>query len=60
VGLARRGDPRVFPLLVDRLADSDVGNLIVEAAAELADPRLLPALRKLQAAGWQQTDPLPG
>jgi HEAT repeat protein len=53
VGLARRGDPRVLGPLLEKLADPLVGNLYVEAAAELADPRLLPLLRQLEAGGWQ-------
>lgn len=56
VGLARRGDPRVFDVLVTMLARPDVGNLYVEAAGELGTPRLLPLLHHLRATGWQDGD----
>ncbi len=61
VGLARRRDPRVLAVLLRELATPDVGNLYVEAAGELGDPALLPALLALQAAGWQTDhEPRPG
>ncbi|MGI8331340.1 HEAT repeat domain-containing protein [Actinomadura scrupuli] len=60
VALARRGDPRVFDPLLERFSDPDVGNLWVEAAAELGDSRLLPALLHLKSSGWQDGDPRPG
>jgi HEAT repeat protein len=60
VGLARRGDPGGFEPLLERLSGTDVGNLWVEAAAELGDARLLPALLQLKSAGWQDDDPRPG
>jgi hypothetical protein len=47
-GLARRKDARVYPALVAALADPDVDDLFVEAATELADPRLLPLLYALR------------
>jgi len=53
LGLARRGDARVFDVLVRELLHSHVGRLYVEAAGELADPRLLPLLQDLRAGGWQ-------
>lgn len=59
VGLAMRKDPRVYPELVKHLASRDVGNLYVQAAAELADPRLLPFLLALEAGGWKHRNPLP-
>jgi HEAT repeat protein len=59
VGLAIRGDPRVYPVLVERLADPDVGNLYLEAACELADPRVLPLLLELRSGGWQEDEPRP-
>jgi hypothetical protein len=46
-------------VLADELADPDIGNLYVEAAAELGDPRLLPMLDALKAADWQEYDPIP-
>lgn len=60
VGLARRGDLRVFEPLLGRLSGPDVGNLWVEAAAELGEARLLPALLELKSSGWQDDDPRPG
>jgi HEAT repeat protein len=59
LGLARRGDPRVFTYVLARLAEPDVGNLLVEAAGALGDPRLLPLLQRLKADGWQDDDPRP-
>ena len=44
VGLARRGDPRVFDVITSRLAMDDAGSLWVEAAGELGDARLVPLL----------------
>ncbi len=52
VGLARRQDGRVVVPLVRELeafASAEYGSYAVEAAEELADPRLLPALLRLQA-----------
>lgn len=59
VGLARRGDPRVYEVIAARLAAEDVGNLWVEAAAELGDVRLVPLLEALQVGGWQADEPRP-
>lgn len=59
VALAKRADPRIFEPLLARLSDPEVGNLWVEAAVELADPRLVPALERLKAAGWKDDDPRP-
>lgn len=56
VGLASLGDARVLDRLMVELAKDDVGNLWVEAAARLADPRLLPLLLALKANGWQEDD----
>lgn len=53
VGLARRRDPRVYDPIVRELTASAVGepnDFAVEAAGELADPRLLPVLMTLKAA----------
>lgn len=61
VALAKRGDPRILDVLLTALADPEVGNLYVEAAAELGDPRLLPVLEALRDAGWPDADePRPG
>jgi HEAT repeat protein len=50
-GLAVRRDPRAVPHLISALQSPHVGGLVLEAAAEAADPRLLPALWALQRAG---------
>jgi HEAT repeat protein len=50
-GLAVRRDPRAVPHLINALQSPNVGGLVLEAAAEAADPRLLPALWALQRAG---------
>jgi HEAT repeat protein len=47
VGLARRRDPRALPIVVTRLQEASVGELVVEAASYLGDPRLLPILEEL-------------
>lgn len=61
VGLARRRDARVLPFLLRELTSPDVGNLYVEAAAELGEPLLLPLLQQLQVQGWQEDhEPRPG
>lgn len=57
VGLGRRGDPRCFEPILAALTSGNVGNLIVEAAAELADPRFLPALQALADERWAEGDP---
>jgi HEAT repeat protein len=57
VGLARRRDERVLPVLLDQLAGDDVGNLYVEAALAYGDPRLLPLLERLREHGWQSDEP---
>jgi HEAT repeat protein len=59
VGLARRKDERVIDALVRELAPErmrmldDRPDLPIEAATELGDPRLLPALLHLREAGWE-------
>jgi HEAT repeat protein len=50
-GLAVRRDPRAVPHLIRALESPSVGGLELDAAAEAADPRLLPALWALQRAG---------
>ncbi|WAL64355.1 HEAT repeat domain-containing protein [Amycolatopsis cynarae] len=47
LGLARRHDPRALPRVLAWL-DDDPGNLIIEAAGELAAPECLPALLRLK------------
>lgn len=47
LGLACRRDPRASARVLRRLED-DPGNLIIEAAEELADPACLPALLRLR------------
>jgi HEAT repeat protein len=48
VGLARRKDPRVLDLLQSELANPDVDIMAIDAAQELGDIRLLPALLQLK------------
>jgi HEAT repeat protein len=50
-GLAVRRDPRAVPHLIRALGSAHVQGLEVDAAAEAADPRLLPALWALQGSG---------
>jgi HEAT repeat protein len=50
-GLAVRRDPRAVPHLIRALGSAHVQGLEVDAAAEAADPRLLPALWALQGTG---------
>jgi HEAT repeat protein len=56
VGLARRRDPRVLNVLLNGLSDPNVGNLFVEAAAHVADERLVPALQALKEQGWESNN----
>lgn len=56
VGLARRGDRSILPRMFRLLEMPDAGNLVVEAAGELGDPELLPALERLKSLGWDQRD----
>jgi HEAT repeat protein len=48
VGLARRNDERVIEPLIRELSSANAGNLAVEAARELGDPCLRPALLRLR------------
>ncbi len=48
VGLARRKDERVLPLLLQELAHDDMENLILDATREFADPRLYKPLLDLR------------
>ncbi len=54
VGLARRQDPEVTPVVVAALAAEEVGRLTVEAAEFLASPALLCGLRGLEE--WWDVD----
>ncbi len=54
VGLARRGDKRVIEPLLRELMSDSVGSLAIEAAKEIADSRLLPALLSLKE--WWDVD----
>jgi len=49
VGLARRKDVQVVAPLLEALQAGHVGSLLLEAAAALADPVLLPTLQQIQA-----------
>lgn len=48
VGLARRNDERVIEPLIRALSSTNAGNLAVEAAQEIGDARLRPALLQLR------------
>ncbi len=52
VGLARRKDPRVLEPIILELDSEHVGLLVLEAAEALGDPRLFPALLRLEH-DWQ-------
>lgn len=54
LGLARRRDRRVLPVIEQELRQDEVGRMQVEAAAYLADVRLLGPLRGLQS--WWDLD----
>ena len=47
-GLARRKDPRIAEILLQELSADTVDIQILDAAVELGDPILLPALKKLK------------
>ena len=55
VGLAVRHDPRVVESLIRELSSDSVGRLAIEAAKEIADPRLRPVLEELRS--WWDVDP---
>jgi HEAT repeat protein len=46
-GLAKRKDPRVIPAILSELAREEVSELAIEAAGEMPDESLLPALEAL-------------
>lgn len=54
VGLARRHDPLLLPVLQTQLAEPAdiVGSLTIEAAGALDDTRLLPRLLERRRMGW--------
>lgn len=54
MGLARRHDDRVLDALAGELRTPTVGTLVVRAASEFADRRLLPALLALRS--WWDVD----
>jgi HEAT repeat protein len=54
VGLARRGDERVVEYLLKEMSSDEVGTLAVEAARDIAHPRLYPILIKLKE--WWDVD----
>ena len=47
VGLARRRDPRALPHVLERLRSLALADYLIDAAAELGDPRFLPLLQDL-------------
>jgi HEAT repeat protein len=51
-GLAKRQDDRILPRLIQELMSDNVGVLAIEAAENMADERLYPALLHLQT--WYQ------
>ena len=51
-GLAKRQDDRILPRLIQELMSENVGVLAIEAAENMADERLYPALLHLQT--WYQ------
>jgi HEAT repeat protein len=57
-GLARRRDKRALPSLLTWL-DHAPNDLVIEAAAALADPSALPTLLQLKQQGWDSSDPPP-
>jgi HEAT repeat protein len=57
VGLARRRDLEMVARVRVLLDGESVGNLTVEAAAELADRSLVPSLERLEHTGWAEGDP---
>lgn len=56
-GLALRADPEVYAAIADRLTHPAVGSLWLQAAAELADQRLLPVLLALRSGDNDPDDP---
>jgi HEAT repeat protein len=54
VGLARRRDPSALEPIRDGLRAEIVERFVVEAARAFADPCLVPALRELERAGWDE------
>lgn len=58
MGLARRGDGRALASLLVRLGEADASVYLVDlaAAAELADPALLPSLGRLRDAWAEDAD----
>jgi len=57
VGLARRRDPKIVAKVRTLLDGDDVGNLVVEAAGELADRSFVSSLVRLKESGWAEGDP---
>jgi hypothetical protein len=56
VGLARRKDERVIEPLIKELTSENVGLLALEAAEDVASPRLLPSLLLLKEAWSEDRD----
>ena len=54
VGLARRHDRRMVPVVTSRLGQEEVGRLAIEAASYIADERLIGSLRALRS--WWDVD----
>jgi hypothetical protein len=56
-GLARPSDRSIRAKVRALLETENVGNLIVEAAGQLADSSLVPSLERLKGSGWAKDDP---
>ncbi len=56
VGLAERKDLRIVEPLIDELQSGSIGVLALEAAREIADVRLVPALSELQESWSEDND----
>ncbi len=48
VGLAKRGDTRVIPYLIEEMKADEVDYLVMQAASAIASPELIPALQGLR------------
>ena len=57
IGLARRRDRSIRAKVRALLETENVGNLIVEAAGQLADSSLVPSLERLKGSGRAKDDP---
>ena len=56
LGLAKRRDDRVRPILIEQLEKDDPWSTIFEAAAEFGDPGFLPRLRAIRKKAKEVKD----